>query len=139
MTKNLKASTNIESFEVLVQAQKEAKTGDLVFANFNDFDTLFGHRRDVAGYARALEMFDKRLPTFIAAMQPGDLAIITADHGCDPTWPGSDHTREHVPVLAFGPGIQAKSIDRRNGFSDIGQTVAEHLGVKALVNGVSFL
>ncbi len=139
VTKNLKAYTNAESFEVLLQAQKEAKSGDFVFANFNDFDTLFGHRRDVAGYARALEMFDKRLPSFIAAMQPGDLAIITADHGCDPTWPGSDHTREHVPVLAFGPGVQAKSIDRRNCFSDIGQTVAEHLGVKALVNGVSFL
>jgi len=139
ITKKIKAATNVESFAGLLQAQKEAKSGDLVFANFNDFDTLFGHRRNVAGYARALEMFDKRLPEFIANMQEGDLAIITADHGCDPTWPGSDHTREHVPVLAFGPGIAAKSIDRRNGFSDMGQTIAQHLNVKLLAHGVGFL
>lgn len=139
ITKKMKAYTNAESFDALLQAQKTAQSGDLVFANFNDFDTLFGHRRDVAGYARALEMFDKRLPSFIAAMQPGDLAIITADHGCDPTWPGSDHTREHVPVLAFGPDVQSKSIQRRNGFADIGQTVAQHLEINPLPHGFGFL
>lgn len=139
VTKKLKGSNNSESFASLLQAQQEAKPGDLVFANFNDFDTLFGHRRDVAGYARALEMFDKKLPSFIAAMQPGDVAIITADHGCDPTWPGSDHTREHVPVLAFGPDIEPQSIQRRNGFSDIGQTIAQHLELDSLRYGENFL
>lgn len=139
VTEKLKAYTNPESFAALLQAQQAAKSGDLVFANFNDFDTLFGHRRNVAGYAAALEAFDKQLPEFIAAMQPGDLAVITADHGCDPTWPGSDHTREHVPVLAFGPKIAAKSLGRREGFADIGQTLAQHLGIDDLKYGVNFL
>ena len=139
ITKKMKAYTNAESFNALLQAQQEAQSGDLVFANFNDFDTLFGHRRDVAGYARALEVFDQQLANFISNMREGDLAIITADHGCDPTWPGSDHTREHVPVLAFGPAIAAKSIQGRNGFSDIGQTIAAHLHINALAHGVEFL
>jgi phosphopentomutase len=139
VTKKLKGSTNAESFASLMQAQQESKPGDLIFANFNDFDTLFGHRRNVAGYAQALEEFDKQLPRFIQAMQPGDLAIITADHGCDPTWPGSDHTREHVPVLAFGPHIHSKSIGTRHGFADIGQTIAAHLDVNLLAHGELFL
>lgn len=129
ITKKLRGSNNAESFHSLMQAQQEAQAGDLVFANFNDFDTLFGHRRNVEGYAKALEVFDAQLAQFISAMQPGDLAIITADHGCDPTWPGTDHTREHVPVLAFGPNIQSKSLGRSEGFSSIGQMLAAHLGV----------
>ena len=139
VTKKLKGSTNAESFASLMQAQQEAQSGDLVFANFNDFDTLFGHRRNVAGYAQALEEFDRQLPDFISQMREGDLAIITADHGCDPTWIGTDHTREHVPVLAFGPDIVSKSIKRRNGFADIGQTIAQHLKINSLLEGVTFL
>ncbi|MES2203755.1 MAG: phosphopentomutase [Pseudomonadota bacterium] len=138
ITKKLKGSTNAESFASLMQAQQEAKSGDFVFANFNDFDTLFGHRRNVVGYAEALEIFDRQLPQFIAAMQPGDLAIITADHGCDPTWLGTDHTREHVPVLAFGPNIVARSFGKRNSFADIGQTITKHLNVEFLRYGTSF-
>lgn len=129
ITKKLKGSNNAESFASLMQAQQEAQSGDLVFANFNDFDTLFGHRRNVMGYAQALEEFDRQLPQFIQAMQPGDIAIITADHGCDPTWVGTDHTREHVPVLLFGPNIESKSLGRRESFSDIGKIVANHLSL----------
>ncbi|HSW71192.1 MAG TPA: phosphopentomutase, partial [Gammaproteobacteria bacterium] len=83
--------------------------------------------------------FDARLPEFEGLLQPGDLAVITADHGCDPTWPGSDHTREHVPILAFGPGISEKAIGKRETFADIGQTLAKHLGLAALQHGRAFL
>ena len=113
--------------------------GDLIFSNFVDFDSLYGHRRDVAGYAAALEAFDAALPELEAALKPDDLAIISADHGCDPTWPGSDHTREQVPVLAFGPGIKAGPIGIRESFADIGQSIAGHLGLDPLPNGTAFL
>ena len=86
----------------------DAGDGDLVFANFVDFDTLFGHRRDIAGYAAALEAFDRRLPEALARLKPGDLLLLTADHGCDPSWRGSDHTRERVPDLRHRrPGCPA--------------------------------
>lgn len=139
VSKKLAGSTNAESFESLLKAQKEARSGDLVFANFNDFDTLFGHRRDVLGYAKALEEFDKKLPEFIISMQEGDIAFITADHGCDPTWSGTDHTREHVPFLMFGPGLPIGFLGKRNSFSDLGQTIAHYLQIKALNHGVSCL
>ncbi len=118
------------------------KTGPrdaIIFANFFDFDTLYGHRRDTAGYAGALEAFDKRIPELQAALRDGDLAIFSADHGCDPTWPGTDHTREYVPVLAFGPGIAPGPIGERKTFADIGQSVATHLGLSPLPVGTSFL
>ena len=111
----------------------------LALTNFVDFDMLHGHRRDIAGYADALEAFDQALPSFEVCLRPGDLAIITADHGCDPTWPGTDHTRENVPVLAFGPGVQPVALGVRDSFADIGQTLAGHLGLAALANGRSFL
>lgn len=111
----------------------------LSLTNFVDFDTLYGHRRDIAGYANALEAFDKMLPGFEACLRPSDLAIITADHGCDPTWHGTDHTRENVPVLAFGPGVQPVALGVRESFADIGQTLAGHLGLAVLANGSSFL
>jgi len=111
----------------------------LALTNFVDFDMLYGHRRDIAGYAGALEAFDRALPGFEALLRPGDLAIITADHGCDPTWPGSDHTRENVPVLAFGPDVRPAALGLRDSFADIGQTLAGHLGVAPLDHGVSFL
>lgn len=135
ISKKLKGSNNAESFASLMQAQQEAQTGDLVFANFNDFDTLFGHRRNVEGYAQALEEFDQQLPAFISKMQKGDIAIITADHGCDPTWVGTDHTREHVPVLLFGPEVKPQSLQSGGGFADIGQTIARHLKLPAIEHG----
>jgi len=133
------AADNDAAFTALLAAAGNTPPRSLVFANFNDFDTLYGHRRDAAGYAAALERFDARLPAFTQALRPGDLAIITADHGCDPTWRGTDHTREHVPVLAFGPAIAPRPLGRRAGFADIGQTLARHLGVATLRRGACFL
>jgi phosphopentomutase len=133
------AADNAATFTALGKAAADAPDRALVFANFNDFDTLYGHRRDVAGYAAALADFDAALPKFRGGLRQGDLAIITADHGCDPVWRGTDHTREHVPVLAFGPGIISRSLGRRDGFADIGQTLARHLGMDALPHGTAFL
>jgi phosphopentomutase len=107
--------------------------------NLVDFDMVYGHRRDVTGYAKALEDFDKRLPELEKIMQADDVSIITADHGCDPTWPGSDHTREHIPVLAFGPNVKAGAIGKRDTFADIGQTIAKHLNIASLSRGTAFL
>lgn len=134
-----KANGNAALFEATLKAAKDAKDGDLVFTNFVDFDMLYGHRRDVPGYAAALEALDAKLPRFAKLLKPGDLVLMTADHGCDPTWRGTDHTRERVPILGFGPGIAARSIGIRRSFSDIGATVAAHLGLPPLANGRSFL
>ena len=116
-----------------------APDGSVIFANFVDFDSLYGHRRNVPGYAAALEAFDRRLPELEAALRLGDMALLTADHGCDPTFPGSDHTREFVPIIVFGPDVPASHIGRRESFADMGQSLAAHLGVGALGAGVSFL
>ncbi len=135
ITRSAKGDDNAAIFAATIAAARDASPQSLVFSNFVDFDMLYGHRRDVAGYARALQDFDRRLPDFLAAMRPGDLALITADHGCDPTWPGSDHTREFVPGLFFGPGIGPSDLGRRESFADLGQTIAAHLGLGALAHG----
>jgi phosphopentomutase len=135
----IKANGNEALMDATLQAMDEAEDGDLVFTNFVDFDMNYGHRRDVAGYAAALEAFDARLPEVHRKMQPGDLAIITADHGCDPTWRGTDHTRERVPIMAFGPGIRERSIGIRSTFADIGESIAAHLDIPAGRHGRSFM
>ncbi len=135
----VKGDGNAALMKATSAVAERAESGSLVFVNFVDFDSLFGHRRDVAGYAAALEAFDSWLPEFKSLLRPGDLAVITADHGCDPTWTGSDHTRENVPVLAFGPGISGAEIGIRHTFADIGQTLAGHLGLSPLDHGESFL
>jgi len=135
----MKGADNMALFDKLLQAQDEAGDKSLTFVNFVDFDQAFGHRRDVAGYSNALHEMDARLPEFIAKLKDGDLCVITADHGCDPTSPGSDHTREHIPVLFFGPGVKPQSLGISETFSDIGQTIAHHLGVKPLSNGTNLL
>lgn len=134
-----KANGNEALFNTTLRTMDDAANGDLVFTNFVDFDQLYGHRRDVSGYAAALEHFDRRLPEIEAKLRPGDLVILTADHGCDPTWRGTDHTREQVPVLAFGPGIGAGMIGGLDTFADIGETIAAHLGIKQGNAGSSFL
>ncbi|MAP18766.1 MAG: phosphopentomutase [Aurantimonas sp.] len=134
-----KGDGNMALFDAMLGAVDDASDGDIVFANFVDFDMLYGHRRDVAGYAAALEAFDARLPEIEARLRPGDLAIITADHGCDPTFRGTDHTRENVPVLGLGPGIAARAIGHRETFADIGESVAAHLGLPEGRHGTSFL
>ncbi|MEO9526769.1 phosphopentomutase [Roseibium sp.] len=139
VSKVLKGAGNDALFDKTLEAMDLATDGDLVFANFIDFDSLYGHRRDVPGYAAALEHFDTRLPEMIARMRDGDLLVLTADHGCDPTWRGTDHTRENVPVIATGPGIAGRSVGGRATFADIGESVADHLAIATGPNGTSFL
>jgi phosphopentomutase len=123
-----------------VEAQMAAQDGGLIFANLVDFDTVYGHRNDVAGYASNLERFDERLSRLIPKLRTGDLLIITADHGNDPTTPSTDHSREYVPLLVVGERAK-KGVDlgTRPTFSDLGQTVAAVFGVSPLPNGESFL
>lgn len=135
----IKANGNAALVDATLQTMDEAGSGDLVFANFVDFDMLYGHRRDVAGYAAALEAFDRRLPEIHRKMKQGDLVLLTADHGCDPTWRGTDHTRERVPVMAFGAGFRSRSIGIRTTYADIGESIAQHLGIAAGRHGGSFL
>lgn len=117
-----------------------AGEGDFIFTNLVDFDMLYGHRNDVEGYAKALEYFDARLPELIAAMQEGDLMLLTADHGCDPTYPGTDHTREYIPILVLGPGWKAGvPLGTRATFADIAATATEYLTGETWQNGTSFL
>ena len=133
-----KGADDMALVDATVAAIAEAADGDLVFANYVDFDTLYGHARDVAGYARALEAFDARLPELMAGLRPGDLMILTADHGNDPTRAGTDHTRERVPVLATGPGLEPRDLGLV-GFADVGETIAAHLGLAPGRHGRSFL
>src|SRR5471030_2317664 len=135
----VKGVDNMALFDALMKVEEEAGDGSLTFVNFVDFDQAFGHRRDVVGYSNALHEMDARLPEFVAKLKEGDLVVITADHGCDPTWPGSDHTREHIPMIFFGPGVQPQALGISETFSDIGQTLAHHLGVKPLSNGSNLL
>ena len=139
ITKKVKASGNEALFEATLKAMKEAGDRSIVFTNFVDFDMLFGHRRDVEGYASALEYLDGRLPEVLEKMEEGDLLILCADHGCDPTWPGSDHTRENIPVLAYGAGVTPGSLGRRETFADIGQSLATHFGLAPTDYGTSFV
>jgi phosphopentomutase len=113
-----------------------ADPGALTFANFVEFDSLHGHRRDVSGYARALEWFDAQAGRFLARLRPGDLAIFTADHGNDPTWTGTDHTRERVPVIGWGKGSRAVGLVA---FADVAASIAAHLAIPAEGPGRSFL
>lgn len=126
-------------FDATLNTLAGCADNSMVFTNFVDFDSEYGHRRDVAGYAAALESFDQRVPELLAALEPDDLLLLSADHGNDPTWPGSDHTREHVPVLAFGSGIIPGSIGIRDSFADIGQSLAAHFGIPPLQYGQSFM
>jgi phosphopentomutase len=134
-----KGAGNMAMFDKALTAIDDAGDGDFVFANFVDFDTEFGHRRDVAGYAAALEAFDRRLPEALARLKPGDLLILTADHGNDPTWRGTDHTRERIPVIGIAPGLKGGDIGLRPTFADIGATVSQHLGLAPGAHGGSFL
>lgn len=131
-------SGNAEGVERIVDWLRAGPDG-LLFANLVDFDQLFGHRNDVPGFYQALREFDSALPAIIAALREDDLLFITADHGNDPTTPSTDHARENVPVLAAGPRVRPVALGRRGTFSDLGATVAEHLGVPFRGRGTSFL
>jgi phosphopentomutase len=138
VTEDLTAKNNQQSIDQTIHALQQDTRG-LIFSNLVDFDMLYGHRRDTEGYAKALEHFDSSLPHIEAAMRDGDLMIITADHGNDPTFPGTDHTREYAPLLVYGksarPGV---NLGTRDSLADIGQTTAENFGLK-LTAGESFL
>jgi phosphopentomutase len=137
--REIKGADNNAWLSAALAAFRGLEAGGLVFANLVDFDTEYGHRRDVAGYAAALERFDARVPEIRATLEPGDLCIVTADHGNDPTFRGTDHTREQVPILAFGPGIRAGSVGVRPTMADIGASVSAHLGIAPTDAGRSFL
>lgn len=139
ITRAVKASGLEELWNVTIREGKTAAPGSLIFTNFVDFDMVWGHRRDSRGYADGLAYFDSRLPDLQQIMQPEDIAFITADHGCDPTFKGSDHTRENVPVILFGQRVKVENLGGRNSFADLGQTVAAYFNLPPLKHGTSFL
>jgi phosphopentomutase len=134
LTRSVHTSGNEDGMRRTLELARSAGPG-LVFVNLIDFDMLHGHRNDVAGYARALERVDAFVPDLEQALQPGDVAIVTADHGCDPTFPGTDHTREHVPLLAFGPALRGGPAGTRRSFADVAETVLALFGLPAMGSG----
>lgn len=139
VTHKIKAAGNMVLFDRTLEAMEMARDGALVMTNFVDFDQEYGHRRDIPGYAEALMAFDRRLPEIISKLRDDDLLVLTADHGNDPSWVGTDHTREQVPILAFSPGLSAGTIGLRQTFADIGESVAHWLGLPPGRHGQSFL
>src|SRR2546428_10373722 len=138
VTQALTAKNSEQLIDKTIKALKD-QTGGLMFSTLFDLDMLYGHRRDTEGYARALEHFDSRLPEIEAAMNDGDLFIITADHGNDPTFPGTDHTREYAPLIVYGKKARSGvDLGIRQSLSDIGQTIAANFGLQ-LTAGESFL
>jgi phosphopentomutase len=136
VTEEVRASGHEVLWKETFAALERCGDGGLVMTNFVDFDAIFGHRRDPVGYGKALEEFDVRLPELLGKLRDGDLLCLTADHGNDPTWPGTDHTREQVPVLLFAQSLAApKNLGLRETFADTGQTLAKWLGVAPLGDG----
>ena len=133
----LKGDGNDALFDRMLEGVASLGDGGLLFANFIDFDSIYGHRRDVAGYAAALEAFDMRSIELLGRLKSDDLLVVTADHGCDPTWAGTDHTREQVPVLVVG-GDASRAIGARSSFADVGASVAVHLELPRLLKGHAF-
>lgn len=139
VTHKIKASGNMVLFDRTLEALEMARDGDFIMVNFVDFDQDYGHRRDVPGYARALEAFDARLPELVSRLGDDDLLVLTADHGNDPTWIGSDHTREQVPILCFSPRLSSGELGIRTTFADIGESIAHWLELAPGRHGRSFL
>jgi phosphopentomutase len=139
ISREVHAFGNDAMFDVTLDAFDGAADRCFVFSNFVDFDTLYGHRRDVEGYARALEQFDARLPELLNRLGDEDVLMLSADHGCDPTWSGTDHTREHIPVLAYGARVRPGSLGKRSSFADIGQSLASFFELEPMDYGKDFL
>lgn len=139
ISKKVKANGIPALFDATLDQIEQAGDNTIVFTNFVDFDSAYGHRRDVAGYAAALEYFDQRLPEILEQMQEQDVLILTADHGCDPTWHGTDHTREFIPVIVYGQKVAPGSLGRRETFADIGQSLASYFATSPMDYGKSFL
>ncbi|MCX6559180.1 MAG: phosphopentomutase [Candidatus Aminicenantes bacterium] len=123
----------------LVREEWAAGGRGLLFANLVDFDMLYGHRNDAEGYGAALEAFDLELGAFLPRLGPGDMLVVTADHGCDPVFPGTDHTREYVPLLAYAPGLTGRALGDRSSFADVGASILDAFGLKHEFPGRSFL
>ena len=139
ITRSIKTANNQEGIEATISAI-ENDEASLIFTNLVDFDMHFGHRRDVVGYAQCLEAFDAKLPEIMSKMKEDDILIITADHGNDPTWTGTDHTREYIPILIYGQNVpKAYNFGVRNSFVDIAATVADALGMDFETTGSSCL
>lgn len=138
ITKAVHIKNNMEGVNKTIDYMKESSTG-LIFTNLVDFDMLFGHRNDVLGYANALREFDDALPLIIENLKADDILIISADHGCDPTTPSTDHSREHIPLLCYGRGLKCNiDLGIRKSFADIGKTILEILNIKNDLPGISF-
>ncbi|MDD4862657.1 MAG: phosphopentomutase [Alishewanella agri] len=139
ISKSLKATGLPALVDTTLAQMATQGAQSIIFTNLVDFDQNFGHRRDPLGYGEALEYFDSRLPEILQACDDDTLVLLTADHGCDPTWPGTEHTREYVPVLLFRKGIGEVDLGERQSFADMGQTLADFFGLDALAYGDSFL
>ncbi len=139
ITQKIKATGLPELFDATLAAVRAAGGNTLVFTNLVDLDSSYGHRRNVAGYAAALEYIDARLPELYLLLGDDDVLVLTADHGCDPTWRGTDHTREHVPVLLYGKNIAPRNLGARTTFADIGQTLAHHFDTTPMDYGTNLL
>jgi len=137
LTDSVHTTNNRDGMNQIITYMKESFEG-LIFANLVDFDMLYGHRNDVEGYAKALEEFDCKVPFIKEAMRSEDILIITADHGCDPTTPSTDHSREYIPIIVYGQNISCINIGTRHSFSDIGKTICDLLGINAPIKGDSF-
>ncbi len=139
VTRSLPSSSDSDGVSKLHAAMSEAEEG-LIFANFVDFDTVYGHRNDVAGYAANLELFDGHLSSILLQLRPSDMLVVTADHGNDPSTPSTDHSREYVPLLIAGSAVRpGLELGTRTSFADLGQTIAENFAVGPLAHGKSFL
>lgn len=135
ITKHYAAGGLEKLVEATLQAVKDAPDNSIVFTNFVDFDSSYGHRRDIKGYGEALEYFDSRLPEITSLLQSDDLLLITADHGNDPSWSGTDHTREKIPVLVSGADIKMAQLEPMDTFADIGRTIADYMGITPTFTG----
>ncbi len=140
ITKEIHISDNNDGISSTIEWIKKEEAKGIIFTNLIDFDMKYGHRNDPKGYAEAVEAFDHRLPEILSALKEKDIIIITADHGCDPTTPSTDHSREYVPLLVYGKKLgRPKSLGIRKSFADVGATVAEALSIPELDEGESFL
>ena len=138
ITESIHTGNNADS-QALVEKWTKEKTAGFIMANFIDYDMVYGHRRDAKGYAKSLELTDQWLAKYLPLVQEGDMLILTADHGNDPTFKGTDHTREYVPLLVYRPGEAAENLGIRRGFYDIAQSLAQFFGIPAIPRGASFV
>ncbi|MGM0480469.1 MAG: phosphopentomutase [Pseudomonadota bacterium] len=139
ISQTIKGAGSDALLDATLKAMQQAPENSLVFTNLVDFDTLYGHRRDIEGYAAELEKVDARLPQLLQAMQPDDLLVLTADHGCDPSWPGTEHTREFVPLLMAGRMLAKGSHGQRDSFADLGQTLSRLFGLPGMPEGCAMI